>query len=107
MAEKKSRWEKEAEDLLDALGGPKVNPLQRKKSTSEREKERRLAYLQKTSGGRPRKGESPDDAMVTYNFRIRQSELNELKQVAVNTTKTIRELMSEAVSYIVKKYSKD
>ena len=104
MVKKKSRWEIESERLLDALGGPRVNPVSTALTAEEKEKERRLIYLQRTSGGRPKSSESPEDALVTYNFRIRQSQLDRLRTLCINTTKTARELLAESLQLLFDKY---
>lgn len=103
----KKRWEKEGEDFLNALtGGDLDNPLKKKKpSADETEAEQRLRIRQTTAGGRPSLHSPVTDPLVPYNFKIKASELDAIRNLAKDKTKTIRELMSEAIHDLITKYA--
>ena len=101
------RWEKESSEFLDALtGGNNENPLKGKggKTAEDERKARELHLRQTTAGGRPRNGTTVSDPLVTYNFKIKESELRAVKKLSLDRTLTIRELMSEAIGDLLKKY---
>lgn len=107
------RWKKESKDFLDALtGGNTENPLSERKKTEDRtpphdrEKEMKLLIRQRTAGGRPRK-DAIQDPLVTYNFKIRDTQLQALRTLSLDKTLTIRELLTEAVDDLLDKYGKN
>lgn len=109
---KTNRWEKESRDFIEALTGGTDITLKKKNADTGREtpdqrrRRERLEHLQRTSGGRPRNGSPVTDPLVVYNFKIRQSELDRLKELSGEHTRTMRDLLSEAVADLLDKYAK-
>ena len=109
-ADMKNRWEKESQEFLEALtGGNPVKHISKKRTQAGipeelSEKAQRLRIKQTTAGGRPRLDSPATDRSVVYNFRIKETELQELKKLSLENTKTMRELISEAVGDLISKY---
>jgi len=55
-------------------------------------------------GGRPRLDSPATDKLVPYNFKLKESELEAVRRLAEDNTRTIRSLMSEAIADLLRKY---
>lgn len=98
---KKSRWEIECEDLLDALGGPQINPLLKSKSAVVEENERRKTYLRQGKEEAPNSGESIRDGIINYTIRIKESQLNALANLALERNRTLRQQFAEEIDMLI------
>ena len=115
MAKKLQRWQKESGEFLDALiGGTEpyrdpagTPPGSEEQSQKEADKEKLLKLRQFSRGGRPKNNASVSDRLTVYNIKIKESELNALRQLAKKRILTIRELFSEAVNDLLEKYKED
>ncbi len=109
---KKTRWELEGEQLLDALGGPKVNPLNKPAPAPvdaddvQDEKSHALAVKRARKGGRPLLGQEISDPSVPYSFRIKKSKLETIKKISLENTMLISEMLEEAIDALIEKYQK-
>lgn len=98
MPRKMTRWDTESAEFLDALVGPKDNPLEETEQAVKPD----IPSIHK--GGRPQKGKAVTDKMTTYVFRIRESKVFAIRRIAGKTGKSIRELMTEAVEMLISQY---
>ena len=104
---KKNRWEQESRDFIEALtGGADVSVRKPGKDDTRQksESEQRLDYIRRTAGGRPRRDSPVTDPLMVYNFKVRRSTLEELRSLSGRSTRTIRDLMEEAISDLLVKY---
>lgn len=112
MAKNLNRWQKESGEFLDALVGSTEPYRGHKETTAEAEqlseqdieKEKLLKLRQISGGGRPKHDAPPLDRLIVYNIKIKESDLNALRQLSKDQTLTIRELLSEAVHDLLVKY---
>lgn len=111
MPEKKGRWRKESGEFLDALiSGMTIEPGktgERKDEGDDPERDRKRQALDTTryrKGGRPRLDSPATDKLVPYNFKLKESELDAVRRLAEDNTRTIRSLMSEAIADLLAKH---
>ena len=112
MPEKKGRWRKESGEFLDALiSGMTIEPGKTgggKGPDDDPDRDRKRQALDTEryrKGGRPRLDSPATDKLVPYNFKLKESELEAVRKLAEDKTRTIRSLMSEAITDLLRKYS--
>lgn len=111
MPEKKGRWRKESGEFLDALiSGMTIEPGKTgggKGPSDDPDRDRKRQALDTEryrKGGRPRLDSPATDKLVPYNFKLKESELEAVRRLAEDNTRTIRSLMSEAIADLLRKY---
>ena len=112
------RWEKESKDFLEKLGGPVENPLIKKTGTAPAQEDgksgldeislrEQLQQKQVAGRGRPSlsgSASSRKPALKTYNFRVSEEKLEQLKRIALVETKLMQEVIGEAVDDYIEKH---
>lgn len=107
--EKPDKWDQESRDFIEALTGGHARVLNvRRPAASELEKElqRKADYASRTGGGRPRAGHPVTDPLTPYNFKIRASRLERLRELSRSQTRTMQDLLAEAVDDLLEKHAK-
>ena len=121
------RWQKESGELLDTIITPPkeiIESVQKQAEKARRQDpgtpdgdtppspreessdaEKRLRWKQKTAGGRPKTEEAPSrDPLIPYNFKAKASQIERLRALSLKETRTLRELLTEAIEDLLEKY---